>query len=52
MIENSSLLYNEKSLENEYSMINDDYDMLKEIYIDDIKEIIFCFILIINVKNK
>ena len=39
MIENSSLLYNEKSLENEYSMINDDYDMLKEIYIDDIKEI-------------
>ena len=39
MIENSSLLYIEKILKNEYSMINDDYEMLKEIYIDDIKDI-------------
>ena len=39
MIENNSLLYIEKKLENEYSMINDDYNMLNEIYFDDIKEI-------------
>jgi len=37
--ENSSLFYIEKTLENEYSMINDDYNMLNEIYPDDIKEI-------------
>ena len=37
MIENNSLLYIEKKLENEYSMINDDYNMLNEIYINDIK---------------
>ena len=39
MNENNSLLYIEKTLENEYSMINDDYNMLSEIYSDDIKEI-------------
>ena len=39
MNENNSLLYIEKTLENEYSMINDDYNMLNEIYSDDIKEI-------------
>ena len=39
MNENNSLLYVEKTLENEYSMINDDYNMLSEIYSDDIKEI-------------
>ena len=39
MNENNSLLYVEKTLENEYSMINDDYNMLNEIYSDDIKEI-------------
>ena len=37
--ENNSLFYIEKNLENEYSMIKDDYDMLNEIYPDDIKEI-------------
>ena len=37
--EYSSLFYIEKTLENEYSMINDDYNMLNEIYPDDIKEI-------------
>ena len=37
--ENNSLFYIEKYLENEYSMIKDDYDMLNEIYPDDIKEI-------------
>ena len=39
MNENNSLLYIEKTLENEYSMINDDYNILNEIYSDDIKEI-------------
>lgn len=39
MNENNSLLYIEKTLENEYSMINDDYNMLNEIYSDDVKEI-------------
>ena len=39
MNENNSLLYIEKTLENEYSIINDDYNMLNEIYSDDIKEI-------------
>ena len=39
MNENNSLLYIEKTLENEYYMINDDYNMLNEIYSDDIKEI-------------
>ena len=37
--ENSSLFYIEKNLENEYSMVEDDYNMLNEIYPDDIKEI-------------
>ena len=37
--DNYSLLYIEKKLENEYSIINDDYNMLQEIYPDDIKEI-------------
>ena len=37
--ENNSLLFIQKNLENEYSMINDDYKMLNEIYPDDIKEI-------------
>ena len=39
MNENNSLLHVQKTLENEYSMINDDYNMLNEIYSDDIKEI-------------
>ena len=38
-IENNSPFYIEKILENEYSNINNDYDMLNEIYPDDIKEI-------------
>ena len=37
--ENSSLFYIEKNLENEYLMVEDDYNMLNEIYPDDIKEI-------------
>ena len=39
MNENNSLLYIEKIFKNEYSNINDDYNMLNEIYPDDIKEI-------------
>ena len=39
MNENNSLLYIEKIIKNEYSTINDDYNMLNEIYPDDIKEI-------------
>ena len=37
--ENSSLLALEKTIENDDSSINDDYEMLKAIYPDDIKEI-------------
>ena len=37
--ETSSLLYLEKTIENKDLSIDDDYEMLKAIYPDDIKEI-------------